>query len=97
MFPEKHAERPALWALLQFDQREKDSETYEITGLDIGCKRAMFRKYQIICCRRGTLHYNTLGALHCQPEIFPTHSRFSRPQIIFQAQEKEEFEWRNGK
>jgi hypothetical protein len=28
---------------------KKDSETYEITGLDIGCKRAMFQNFEMIC------------------------------------------------
>jgi hypothetical protein len=27
---------------------KRDSETYEITGLDIGCKRAMFQKFEMI-------------------------------------------------
>jgi hypothetical protein len=29
--------------------QKRDSETYEISGLDIGRKRAMFQKIEMIC------------------------------------------------
>jgi hypothetical protein len=32
-----------------FRSTKKDSEAYEISGLDIACKRAMFQKFEMIC------------------------------------------------
>jgi hypothetical protein len=43
-------------------QRERDSETYKITGLDIRSKRAMFQKYEMICLGSSVLHYNSVSA-----------------------------------
>jgi hypothetical protein len=85
--------------LLHFDQPGKDRETYETTGLDIGCEHAMFQKY--IC--PGSLRFVayavdsvTLWARYIVNEQFAKRMRDFQKTVNGPGSRKI-FEWRNGK
>jgi hypothetical protein len=72
---------------------KRDSETYEITGLDIGCERAMFQKFEMICLTR-LVACAAIGLALPRSDLPDELSNFKNRR--FSKLKKKRFEWRNG-